>query len=70
MILLFQEGSGPCLFCGAVVFTKEEEQVLSRDSRRAEKMKEKMWQQYNIKVRYLIMFHYILVSDYRVLNQS
>lgn len=48
-IVCSQEGSGPCLFCGAVVFTKEEEQVLSRDSRRAEKIKEKMWQQYNIK---------------------
>ena len=45
-----QEGSGPCLFCGSVVFTREEEQILSRDSRRAEKLKEKMWSQYEIKV--------------------
>ena len=30
------------------MLTKEEEQILTRDSKRAEKLKEKLWDKYNV----------------------
>ncbi|XP_023931504.1 activating signal cointegrator 1-like isoform X2 [Lingula anatina] len=35
-----QEGSGPCLFCGHLVCTKEEEEILSRGSKKSEKLRQ------------------------------
>ncbi|XP_045216561.1 activating signal cointegrator 1-like [Mercenaria mercenaria] len=35
-----QEGSGPCLFCGNLVCTREEEEILSRGSKKSEKLRQ------------------------------
>ncbi|XP_052797264.1 activating signal cointegrator 1-like isoform X1 [Mya arenaria] len=35
-----QEGAGPCLFCGHLVCTREDEEVLSRGSRKSEKLRQ------------------------------
>ncbi|XP_064013217.1 activating signal cointegrator 1 isoform X2 [Pogoniulus pusillus] len=37
-----QEGSGPCLFCGALVCTKEEQDILQRDSNKSQKLLKKL----------------------------
>ncbi|ESO09785.1 hypothetical protein HELRODRAFT_183880 [Helobdella robusta] len=34
-----QEGSGPCFFCGSLVCTKAEQEILSRNSNKSEKLK-------------------------------
>lgn len=46
-----QEGSGPCLFCGTLVCTPEEEEMLTRDSQKGHKMREKLLKQFEMKVR-------------------
>lgn len=33
-----QEGSGPCVFCGSMVCTREEEEVLARNSRKSQQL--------------------------------
>ena len=38
-IVCDQEGSGPCLFCGALVCTKDEEEVLARGSKKSEALR-------------------------------
>ena len=35
-------GSGPCLFCGAIVCTKEEQEVLNRGSKKSEQLRKKL----------------------------
>ncbi|XP_064608774.1 activating signal cointegrator 1-like isoform X2 [Liolophura sinensis] len=35
-----QEGSGPCLFCGELVCTQEEQEILSRGSKKSEKLRQ------------------------------
>lgn len=40
-----QEGSGPCLFCGELVCTKEEQEILSRNSRKSEKLLDHLMKQ-------------------------
>ena len=51
-IVCSQEGSGPCLFCGALVVTREEEQVvLDRKSKKSEQLYKKLaggdgWDEY------------------------
>ena len=35
-------GSGPCLFCGAIVCTREEQEVLNRGSRKSEILRKKL----------------------------
>uniref|UniRef100_UPI00398F5225 activating signal cointegrator 1-like n=1 Tax=Pristiophorus japonicus TaxID=55135 RepID=UPI00398F5225 len=37
-----QEGSGPCLFCGTLVCTKEEQEILVRDSNKSQKLLKKL----------------------------
>ncbi|NXP73083.1 TRIP4 protein, partial [Ramphastos sulfuratus] len=37
-----QEGSGPCLFCGALVCTKEEQDILQRDSNKSQRLLKKL----------------------------
>ena len=37
-----QEGSGPCLFCGEMVCTKEEKDVLAKKSSKSEKLRHKL----------------------------
>ncbi|KAM8973281.1 activating signal cointegrator 1 [Pelodytes ibericus] len=37
-----QEGSGPCLFCGNLVCTKEEQDILQRDSNKSQKLRKKL----------------------------
>ncbi|XP_077989088.1 activating signal cointegrator 1-like [Glandiceps talaboti] len=37
-----QEGSGPCFFCGALVCTPEEQEVLARNSHKSEKLLKKL----------------------------
>ncbi|NXR11616.1 TRIP4 protein, partial [Semnornis frantzii] len=37
-----QEGSGPCLFCGALVCTKEEQEILQRDSNKSQRLLKKL----------------------------
>uniref|UniRef100_U3K5D1 Activating signal cointegrator 1 n=1 Tax=Ficedula albicollis TaxID=59894 RepID=U3K5D1_FICAL len=41
-IVCEQEGSGPCLFCGALVCTKEEQDILQRDSNKSHKLLKKL----------------------------
>ncbi|NWR79539.1 TRIP4 protein, partial [Centropus unirufus] len=41
-IVCAQEGSGPCLFCGALVCTKEEQDILQRDSNKSQKLLKKL----------------------------
>ncbi len=47
----FQEGSGPCLFCGAIVCTREEEELLLKDSKKAKKFKEQFLKKHSMAVR-------------------
>ncbi|KAI3377421.1 hypothetical protein L3Q82_008611, partial [Scortum barcoo] len=37
-----QEGSGPCLFCGKLVCTKEELEILQRDSNKSQRLRKKL----------------------------
>lgn len=46
-----QEGSGLCLFCGTLVCTPEEEEMLTRDSKKGHKMREQLLRQFEMKVR-------------------
>lgn len=41
-IVCMQEGSGPCYFCGALVCTREEREILSRNSKKSQKLYEKL----------------------------
>ena len=41
-IVCEQEGSGPCYFCGEIVCTAEERELLAKNSKRGQKMKEKL----------------------------
>ncbi|KAL1007676.1 hypothetical protein UPYG_G00090070 [Umbra pygmaea] len=41
-IVCAQEGSGPCLFCSSLVCTKEEQDVLQRDSNKSQKLRKKL----------------------------
>ncbi|XP_022329612.2 activating signal cointegrator 1-like [Crassostrea virginica] len=41
-IVCEQEGSGPCLFCGNLVCTKEEQEVLSRGSKKSEQLRQRL----------------------------
>ncbi|XP_067351907.1 activating signal cointegrator 1 isoform X2 [Channa argus] len=41
-IVCEQEGSGPCLFCGSLVCTKEEQDILQRDSNKSQKLRKKL----------------------------
>ncbi|XP_072258314.1 activating signal cointegrator 1 [Pyxicephalus adspersus] len=41
-IICEQEGSGPCLFCGSLVCTKEEQDILMRDSNKSQKLRKKL----------------------------
>ncbi|XP_029284646.1 activating signal cointegrator 1 [Cottoperca gobio] len=41
-IVCEQEGSGPCLFCGNLVCTREEQEILQRDSNKSQKLKKKL----------------------------
>ena len=52
-----QEGSGPCLFCGSLVCTPEEEELIARDSKKAQKFKEKLVKQFQIKVGHYPSFY-------------
>lgn len=49
-INFFQEGSGPCLFCGAVVCTPEEEEWMDKDSKKSRKLREQFLKKHNIEV--------------------
>ncbi len=41
-ISIFFKGSGPCLFCGALVCSKEETEVLNRNSKKSEQLRKKL----------------------------
>ncbi|XP_007532408.1 activating signal cointegrator 1 [Erinaceus europaeus] len=41
-IVCEQEGSGPCLFCGSLVCTREEQDILQRDSNKSQKLLKKL----------------------------
>ncbi|NXI39168.1 TRIP4 protein, partial [Galbula dea] len=41
-IVCEQEGSGPCFFCGSLVCTKEEQDILQRDSNKSQKLLKKL----------------------------
>lgn len=41
-IVCEQEGSGPCIFCGSLVCTKEEQEILQRDSNKSQKLRKKL----------------------------
>uniref|UniRef100_A0A3P8Z4E9 Activating signal cointegrator 1 n=1 Tax=Esox lucius TaxID=8010 RepID=A0A3P8Z4E9_ESOLU len=41
-IVCAQEGSGPCFFCGSLVCTKEEQEILQRDSNKSQKLRKKL----------------------------
>ncbi|NXH22432.1 TRIP4 protein, partial [Bucco capensis] len=41
-IVCEQEGSGPCLFCASLVCTKEEQDILQRDSNKSQKLLKKL----------------------------
>ncbi|XP_028258315.1 activating signal cointegrator 1 [Parambassis ranga] len=41
-IVCEQEGSGLCLFCGSLVCTKEEQEILQRDSNKSQKLRKKL----------------------------
>ncbi|CAH2273433.1 activating signal cointegrator 1 isoform X1 [Pelobates cultripes] len=42
-IVCEQEGSGPCLFCGDLVCTREEQDILMRDSNKSQKLRKKLF---------------------------
>ena len=44
-IVCKQEGSGLCFFCGALVCTKEEQEILARNSKKSHKLYEKLLKQ-------------------------
>ena len=46
-----QEGSGPCLFCGTIICTPEEEEWLVKDSKKGKKFKEQFLKKFNLEVR-------------------
>ncbi|XP_074650091.1 activating signal cointegrator 1-like [Tubulanus polymorphus] len=37
-----QEGSGPCLYCGNLVCTREEQEILSRGSKKSERLRQQL----------------------------
>lgn len=41
-IVCEQEGSGPCLFCESLVCTREEQEILQRDSNKSQKLRKKL----------------------------
>ncbi|XP_014676538.1 PREDICTED: activating signal cointegrator 1-like [Priapulus caudatus] len=41
-IVCEQEGSGPCLFCQTLVCTREEQDVINRNSKKSEKLRKKL----------------------------
>ncbi|XP_030043955.1 activating signal cointegrator 1 isoform X2 [Microcaecilia unicolor] len=41
-IVCEQEGSGPCFFCGTLVCTREEQDILQRDSNKSQKLLKKL----------------------------
>ena len=41
-IVCMQEGSGPCYFCGALVCTREEQEILARNSKKSQKLYQKL----------------------------
>ncbi|XP_069758917.1 activating signal cointegrator 1 isoform X2 [Narcine bancroftii] len=41
-IVCLQEGSGPCMFCGLLVCTKEEQEILVRDSNKSQKLRKRL----------------------------
>ncbi|XP_056881571.1 activating signal cointegrator 1 [Takifugu flavidus] len=41
-IVCEQEGSGPCHFCGSLVCTKDEQEILQRDSNKSQKLRKKL----------------------------
>ncbi|KAI4879581.1 hypothetical protein NFI96_026535 [Prochilodus magdalenae] len=41
-IVCEQEGSGPCFFCDSLVCTKEEQEILQRDSNKSQKLRKKL----------------------------
>lgn len=41
-IVCKQEGSGPCLFCGNLVVTKDEQEVLDRGSKKSDQLRKKL----------------------------
>lgn len=41
-IVCMQEGSGPCFFCAALVCTKEEQEILARNSKKSQKLYQKL----------------------------
>ncbi|KAF3832914.1 hypothetical protein F7725_026579 [Dissostichus mawsoni] len=43
-IVCDQEGSGPCLFCGSLVCTREEQEILQRDSNKSQKLRKSLWE--------------------------
>ena len=48
---LLQEGVGPCVTCGALVCTPEQQALLRRDSKKASKLRESLMRQWDIKVQ-------------------
>jgi hypothetical protein len=36
------KGSGPCLFCGALVCTNDEQEILNRGSKKSEQLRKKL----------------------------
>lgn len=44
-IVCEQEGSGPCLFCGNLVVTREEQQILDQATKKSEKLKKSLLEQ-------------------------
>ena len=45
-----KEGSGPCLFCGALVLAPEEENWVQKDSKKARKVREQLLKKYGVEV--------------------
>uniref|UniRef100_A0A8C5ALN7 Activating signal cointegrator 1 n=1 Tax=Gadus morhua TaxID=8049 RepID=A0A8C5ALN7_GADMO len=48
-IVCEQEGSGPCLFCGNLVCTRDEQEILQRDSNKSLKLRKKLMGSLHIK---------------------
>ncbi|XP_042235200.1 activating signal cointegrator 1-like [Homarus americanus] len=46
-IVCEQEGSGPCQFCGNMVITKEEKELLNRGSRKSEALQKRLFSEKN-----------------------
>ena len=40
---------GPCYFCGEIVCTREEQELLAKTSKRGQKLKEKLLESWNVK---------------------